>query len=86
MKRADAGRVAILVEALGDLDRCEKAKPKDPDGECWRGVQLSIEDFEGEAGSSSVAHAELPHDLGPKLISFARKLIEGELAALGVEP
>lgn len=86
MKRSDAQRVAILAEALGDLDRLEKVKPKDPDGECWRGVQLSVEDFEGESGSSSVAHAELPLDIGRQLIPVARKLIEDELARLGVEP
>lgn len=85
MKRSDAPRAAILVEALGALDRCAKAKPKDPDGYCWRGVQLSVEDFEGDDGSSTVAHAELPLDLGAKLIPVARKLIEDELAKLGVE-
>jgi hypothetical protein len=87
VKRADALRVGILAEALGDLGEVlvEPLKRVEPrQNYDRRSMLISIEDI-CDSGSSSEGSIEIDLVTAAKVIPLLRQLMAEELAALGVE-
>lgn len=87
MKRADAERAAILVQALAELDDVAAAL-REPKRESYdyRGLMLWAGDIGRGGDVGNGANTAIDAATGALLLPIVRKIIEDELVKLGVEP
>lgn len=94
MKRADAQRASILVDALRAIDQeIAESLPRCEPGETWSfvGMRLGVADIglgggDDFGGVNIQSWVDIDIMTARLLVPLLRKLIEDELAALGVEP